>query len=67
MRRERFVPEDVLTQRVRADPSWNAEIPQGSFVCVHSTVSVYNNKTQKAKVMSFNLSAVQIIAMPKFG
>ncbi|VDB96796.1 unnamed protein product [Peniophora sp. CBMAI 1063] len=63
----RFVPEEVLTQRARVDKPWTKEVPLGSLVTVHSTVSVYNNKTLKAKVMSLNLSAVQIIAMPKFG
>ncbi|KZV58961.1 hypothetical protein PENSPDRAFT_672689, partial [Peniophora sp. CONT] len=35
-----FKAEDILTQRSRVDPSWNREIPVGSFVAVHSTVTV---------------------------
>ncbi|KZV61104.1 hypothetical protein PENSPDRAFT_671233 [Peniophora sp. CONT] len=62
----RLKPEEVLTQRARTDPYYNAEIPQGSFVAVHSTVSLYTSaRGQKAKFMSFNLLAVQIVAFPK--
>lgn len=56
--------EEVLTQRARVDPNYKNEIPQGSLVAVHSTVSVYNNVRLKAKFMSFNLLAVQILAVP---
>lgn len=60
--------EDVLTQRKKADPFYTREIPQGSLVVVHSTASLYTSaKGQKAKFLSFNLLAVQIIAMPKGG
>ena len=66
LRKEPFSAHDILTQRKAKDPLWNAEIPHEAFVCVHSTVSVYANRaTPKVKVMSFNLSAVQIIALPK--
>ena len=60
----RLKAEDVLSQRAKADPSYNAEIPQGSLVAVHSTVSVYTGRGGK-KFISFNLLAAQIIALPK--
>lgn len=60
----RLRPEEVLTQRGRADPNYNSEIPQGSLVAVHSTVSVYMNTRLKVNFMSFNLLAAQILAIP---
>lgn len=59
-----FQAEDILTQRARVDPSWNREIPIGSFVAVHSTVTIYVNQKAKLKSLSFNLAAVQILARP---
>ncbi|KZV61311.1 hypothetical protein PENSPDRAFT_671095 [Peniophora sp. CONT] len=67
LRGQQFSSEEILTQRVHPNRLWNYEIPQGSFVCVHSTVSIYNNRVAKTKVMSFNLSAVNILALPKSG
>ena len=64
---KRFSPEDVITQRAAVDPSWNRELPEGAFVCMHSTVTVYTNARTKAKSLSFNLLAVEILALPKFG
>lgn len=56
---------DIVTQRAKTDASYNGEIPQGSFVAVHSTVSFYTQRTgQKSKAVSFNLLAVQILALP---
>ena len=46
------------------DPSWNREIPVGSFVAVHSTVAMYTNQRTKIKSLSFSLAAVQILARP---
>lgn len=60
----KFKPEEVLTQRLRVDPLWHDEIPYGSFVAVHSTVTVYENKKIKSNSISFNLLAVQILALP---
>ncbi|VDB96862.1 unnamed protein product [Peniophora sp. CBMAI 1063] len=58
--------KEVLTQTRKPDTRWNREIPQGSLVAVHSTVSLYtSNKGAKAKYISFNLLGAQIIAMPK--
>ncbi|VDC01716.1 unnamed protein product [Peniophora sp. CBMAI 1063] len=57
-------PEEVLTQRGRVDPLWNKEIPVGAFVAVHSTVNLYYHQKQKTKAVSFNLSAIQILALP---
>lgn len=58
--------EDVLTQRAKVDPSYTREIPQGSLVAVHSTASLYtSSRGQKSKFLSFNLLAVQILALPK--
>ena len=60
-----FDPEEILTQRANVDPSFNREIPQGAFVAVHCTASLYNSaKANKAKFLSFNLVAVQVIALP---
>lgn len=59
-----FKADDTLTQRARVDPSWNREIPVGSFVAVHSTVTIYTNQRTKIKSLSFNLAAVQILARP---
>lgn len=63
---ERLKAEDVLTQRMTADPSYNHEIPAGSLVAVHSTVSLYTNTRgpKNTKMVSFNLIAIQILAMP---
>lgn len=58
--------EDVLTQRGKVDPFYTREIPQGALVAVHSTASLYTSaRGQKSKFLSFNLLAVQIIALPK--
>lgn len=56
----------MLTQRSTVDPSWNQEIPAGSLVAVHTTISLYtsNRGPKNVKVVSFNLLAVQIIALP---
>ena len=64
LRKEKFVPEDVLTQRSRVDPSWNKEIPIGSLVAVHGTMTTYKSAKVTSKMVSFNLSAIQIIALP---
>lgn len=61
---DKLSAEDVLTQRKRPDPFYNREIPAGSLVAVHSTVSLYTPKGQKVKAVSYNLLAVQIIALP---
>ena len=61
--KKKFSADDLLTQRAKVDPSYNRDVPQGSFVAVHSTVSVYTNqKANKTKFLSFNLMAVQILA-----
>ena len=59
-----FAPEDILTQSERVDRLWNKEVPTGSFVAVHSTVSTYFHQKQKSKAISFNLLAVQVLAIP---
>ena len=57
--------EEVLTQRAKVDPLYNSEIPVGSLVAVHSTVSLYTSaRANKAKFLSLNLLAVQIVAIP---
>lgn len=62
----RLKAEEVLAQRIRPDPYYNSEIPQGSLVAMHSTISLYTSvRGPKTKIMSFNLLAVQIIAVPK--
>ena len=62
----RLNAEEVLTQRAKVDPSWNREIPQGSLVAVPSTVTLYSsNKGMKGKLISFNLLADPIIALPR--
>ena len=61
--------EDVLTQRdtSKVDPTYDREVPKGTFVVVHSTISVYNNSKAKNKAFSFNLCALQVLAVPTFG
>ena len=62
----RLKPEEVLTQRAKVDPFYNSEIPVGALVAVHSTISTYNkvNRPNKSKWLSFNLIAVQLLALP---
>ena len=61
---EGFAAGDILTQTGRVDPLWNKEVPTGSFVAIHSTVTTYFHQKQKSKAISFNLSAVQLLALP---
>ena len=61
----RLNAEEVLTQRAKVDPTYNSEIPEGSLVAIHSTVSTYTAmRPPKVKTVSFNLLAVQILAFP---
>ena len=61
----RLTAEEVLTQRAKVDTLYNSEIPAGSLVAVHSTISLYSNlRANKAKFLSFNLLAIQILAFP---
>ena len=62
---KKFNAMDILTQRAHVDPSYNREIPQGALVAIHCTASVYSNaKANKAKFLSFNLGAGQVLALP---
>ena len=61
----RLKAEEVVTQRAKVDPTYNSEIPEGSLVAIHSTVSTYTAmRPPKVKTVSFNLLAVQILAFP---
>ena len=59
--------EAILTQSGTPDPRYRKEIPQGAYVCVHSTATVFTSTTTSLKTLSFNLLAVQILALPKGG
>ena len=63
-----FKPEEILTQRTadKVDPMFDGEIPEGALVAVHSTVTVYKNTKANNKALSFNLCAVQVLAVPTF-
>ena len=63
---DKLKAEEVITQRAKVDPTYNAEIPVGSLVAVHSTVSSWGKPPAK-KSASFNLLAVQILALPLGG
>ena len=61
----RLTAEEIITQRAKVDATYNAEIPVGSLVAIHSTVTTYvASRAPKAKTVSFNLLAVQILAFP---
>ncbi|KZV64795.1 hypothetical protein PENSPDRAFT_668820 [Peniophora sp. CONT] len=52
--------EVILTQRERP---WLGEIPLGTFVAVHGTVSLRKNGMNTSKYIIFNLKSVQILAL----
>ncbi|KZV58970.1 hypothetical protein PENSPDRAFT_695580 [Peniophora sp. CONT] len=61
---EAFNPHEILTQRANVDPLWNREIPADSFVVVHGSATTFFSQRSKTKNISFNLSAVQLLALP---
>ena len=62
---QKFKPEDILTQRSGIDSSWNGELLSGSFVAVHSMVSIYHDEKNGGDVISFGLCAIQVLATPR--
>ncbi|VDC02306.1 unnamed protein product [Peniophora sp. CBMAI 1063] len=64
---EEFRPVDILTQTGRTDDErWMGDVPAGAFVAVISTVSFYGSDSQsEEKTLSFNLSAIHVLAVPR--
>ena len=62
---DEFSVNEILAQTLDNDPKWTKEIPEGSFVAIHTLPNAYTTRNGTYRNIGLNVIGVQILVIPR--